>query len=235
MPLPIYLAMTAAELRQNEPKSHTIAWMACHFSPYGTGLSNCPKQLPPGAMLILNDRTPVCGHDPSLIAEQMKELAEYFGCSRVLLDLQRPGEHGVDPIIESVLAALPCPAGVSECYAGNFDCPVFLPPVPLLQTAEEYLSPWRDREIWLELALSAGNYRVTEQGCSLLPFSPGDKRIIHKEERLHCQYSIDIGKNAVTFSIERSREDLQALQAEAERLGVKCFVGLYQELGSSDQ
>lgn len=235
MPLPIYLAMTAAELRQNGPKSHAIAWMACHFSPYGTGLSNCPKQLSPGSMLILNDRTPICGHDPSLIAEQMKEMVEYLGCSRVLLDLQRPEEHNAEQIIEAILAALPCPAGVSECYARSFDCPVFLPPVPLLQTTEEHLSPWRDREIWLELALSAGNYRITEQGCSLLPFSPGDKRIIHKEERLHCQYSISIAEDAITFSIERSRGNLQALQAEAERLGVKCFVGLYQELGSSAQ
>ena len=235
MPLPIYLAMTAAELRQNEPKSHTIAWMACHFSPYGTGLSNCPKQLPPGAMLILNDRTPVCGHDPSLIAEQMKELVEHLGCSRVLLDLQRPGEYGVNPIIESVLAVLPCPVGVSECYATNFGCPVFLPPVPLLLPPEDHFARWQGREIWLELALSAGNYRITEQGCHLFPFSPGDQRIIHKEESLYCQYSIAIEEGAVTFSIERSREGLQALQAEAEGLGVKCFVGLYQELGSSAQ
>ena len=87
MPLPIYLAMTAAEFQQNSPKSNEVAWMACHFSAYGTGISNCPKLLQPGAILILNDRTPVCGHDPDLVAAQLKELAERFSCSRVLLDL----------------------------------------------------------------------------------------------------------------------------------------------------
>ena len=83
MPLPIYLAMTAAEFRQNPAISGKIGWMACHFSPYGTGLSNCPTELPPGSMLILNDRTPVCGHDPALIAAQLAEMATQLNCSRV--------------------------------------------------------------------------------------------------------------------------------------------------------
>lgn len=236
MPLPIYLAMTAAELRQNQPKSNEIAWMACHFSPYGTGLSNCPNDLPPGAMLILNDRTPVCGHDPALVAEQMKELVECLGCSRVLLDLQRPGEADTAAIVEAVLAALPCPVGVSECYGKTLSCPVFLPPVPLLMTPEAYLAPWKGREIWLEIAPSAGNYKITEQGCQQFPISYGDKRIIHKEEKLHCQYSIEACEDAVVFSIERSWDDLQSLRIGAEALGVTCLIGLFQEFkGSPDQ
>ena len=141
MPLPIYLAMTAAELRQNPPKSNEIAWMACHFSPYATGLSNCPKQLPPGAMLILNDRTPVCGHDPALVAAQLQDLVENLKCSRVLLDLQRPGESLTESIVDAVLSALPCPVAVSECYGRDLTCPVFLPPVPLLMSPEDYLAP----------------------------------------------------------------------------------------------
>lgn len=231
MPLPIYLAMTAAELRQNRPKSNEIAWMACHFSPYGTGISNCPKTLPPGAMLILNDRTPVCGHDPELVAEQMKELAECFECSRVLLDLQRPGEANTAAIVEAVLQALPCPVGVSECYANGASCPVFLPPVPLLMPLELYLASWQNREVWLEIAPSAGNFRITEQGCQQLPISFGDKRVIHKEEKLYCQYSMEASEDAVVFSIERSRDDLHSLRIAAEALGVTCLIGLYQELG----
>jgi hypothetical protein len=231
MPLPIYLAMTAAELRQNEPQTNEIAWMACHFSPYGTGLSNRPTHLPSGAMLILNDRTPVCGHDPALIAEQLGELVECLGCSRVLLDLQRPGNKMTEKIVDAVLTALDCPVGVSECWAKGFSCPVFLPPVPLLMPPECYFSPWGDREIWLELALSAENYQITEQGCRPLPFSPKDKRIIHKEESLHCQYSMETSEDSVIFSVERSRDDLHSLRSAVEALGVKCFVGLYQELG----
>ena len=38
-----FLAMTAAEIRANPDISSPIGWMACHFSPYGTGLSNLPE------------------------------------------------------------------------------------------------------------------------------------------------------------------------------------------------
>lgn len=231
MPLPIYLAMTAAEFAKVSPSSADIAWMACHFSPYGTGITNLPADLPPGAMLIVNDRTPVYGHDPERIASQLQKLVADLGCSRVLLDLQRPDEAETDVIVKTILSALPCPVGVSQLYAGELDCPVFLPPVPLLETIEAYLSPWQGREIWLELALTDGDYQVTEQGCRLLPFSFGDKRTIHKEESLHCQYSIDISEDAVTFSINRSREDLRSLCQAAEKNGVRCLIGLYQELG----
>lgn len=231
MPLPIYLAMTAAEFLQNSPAASEIAWMACHFSPYSTGISNYPAELPPGAMLILNDRTPVCGHDPELITDQLKELVEQFACSRVLLDFQRPGEDQTAKIAERILAVLPCPVGISEWYARDLNCPIFLAPVPLLRTSEAYLQPWQGREIWLEMALTAGNYQITEHGCRPLPFSPRDKRVIHKDESLHCQYSVDLSEDAVIFSIDRSVEDLYALRNTAEALGVTCFVGLYQELG----
>ena len=231
MPLPIYLAMTAAEFQQNSAIERKIAWMACHFSPYGTGLSNLPDRLPPDAILMVNDRTPVCGHDPILIAEQLKDLVDQFSCSRVLLDLQRPNKGETARIAEAILSALSCPVGISEQYAKDLDCPVFLPPVPLLQTPEEYLSAWHGRTIWLEMALSKESYRISEQGCKVLPFSPGNRRILHREKDLHCRYSIDMGCDTVTFSIERNWEDLQTLQAEAEKYGVQCFVGLYQELG----
>ena len=42
-----FLAMTAAEIRGTETLPPKTAWMACHFSPYSTGLSNLPKDLPP--------------------------------------------------------------------------------------------------------------------------------------------------------------------------------------------
>ena len=43
-----YFAMTAAEIRGCSALPAGIAWMACHFSPYGTGLSNLPPELPEG-------------------------------------------------------------------------------------------------------------------------------------------------------------------------------------------
>ena len=47
-----FLAMTAAEIEHSTPLPPNVAWMACHFSPYGAGLSNLPKNLPAGSLLI---------------------------------------------------------------------------------------------------------------------------------------------------------------------------------------
>ena len=59
-----FLAMTAAEMRNISVCPPKIAWMACHFSPYGLGLSNMPKDLPSNSLLIVDDYTPPSGHDP---------------------------------------------------------------------------------------------------------------------------------------------------------------------------
>lgn len=228
MPLPIYLAMTAAEYEKNVEPAEKMAWMACHFSPYGTGLSNFPSHLPRGAMLILNDRTPVCGHDPELIAAQIRALTEQFDCSRVLLDLQRPGEPETAAIVHAILQTLPCPVGVSEGYGKDLDCPVFLRPLPLLQSPEHYFAVWKEREIWLELAGAAACYTVTESGCRCqqeIPIPP----YIHTDTDLCCRYRIEETENAVLFHIWKDptlvREQLSRWE------NVTCLVGLYQELG----
>ena len=88
MEIPLFLAMTAAELRGAASMPSHPAWMACHFSCYGTGISNVPKRLPAGSMLMLNDRTPMCGHDPELVARMLCDAAEEFQCDSILLDLE---------------------------------------------------------------------------------------------------------------------------------------------------
>ena len=76
MPIPCYLALTAAEFANANQLPEKIAWMACHFSCYGTGLSNFPEDLPGGSVIILNDRTPPDKHDPQRILEQLQQLVE---------------------------------------------------------------------------------------------------------------------------------------------------------------
>ena len=53
-----FLAMTAAEMQNSSQLPPKIAWMACHFSPYGLGLSNLPKELPSDSLLMVDDITP---------------------------------------------------------------------------------------------------------------------------------------------------------------------------------
>ncbi len=224
-----YLAVTAAEFGNFSPMGADIAWMACHFSPYGTTLSNCPGKLPEGAMVILNDRTPICGHDPQGILEQLTALVENRKYSRILLDFQRSGAEETAALVRVLQKELPCPTAVSDLYAGDDDSPVFLPPVPLDVTPEDYLAPWQGREIWLEAALEGQELELTEKGINRFPLTdpPEDG---HWEEALCCHYQIHVG-NTAKFRLFRTADDLRALLHRAEALGATTAVGLYQELG----
>lgn len=231
MAIPLYLAMTAAEFRRNTALPKYPAWLSCLFSPYSTGLSNIPAQLPPGSLLILSDRTPVCGHDPKLVKAQLEEAIARLCCSAVLLDLQRTGCDAAMTIAKE-LTALPCPTAVSQGYAEEMDCPVFLPPVPPDVPLEEYLQPWDDREVWLEIAMDSRVIKLTGQGAEycLRPVG-GQTDAGRKDETLHCHYTIRTEGDVAEFTLFRTREDTVDLLEEAEKLGVKLAVGLYQELG----
>jgi len=231
MALPLYLALTAAEFQNCSSLPEKIAWMACHYSPYGLGLSNMPDTLPAGSMLILNDRTPPCGHDPELVTGQLGELVEKFQCSSVLLDFQRPDFQENEAVAKAAVSVLPCPVGVSELYAKELDCPVFLPPVPLTVPINEYLSPWQGREIWLEAALNGETVTVTETDSITTPMfciDPSGNPLA--DSNLHCHYQIHTFDDHIDFTLWRTREDLHTLLQEAEKHNVTNTVGLFQEL-----
>ncbi len=225
-----YLAMTRAEITSAETLPPCFGYMACQFSPSGAGLSNCPEALPPGAMLILNDRTPLFGHDLQQIAQQLTGLVEQFACACVLLDFERPGVEAAAELATLLVRQLPCPVGVSAAYGKELDCPLFLPPVPPYQPVLDYLAPWQGRELWLELALDGADILLTPEGTKFSPPLPcpavSGK---HRDPLLHCHYTIRPGETCL-FQLGRTKEDLESLTEEAERLGVTCTVGLWQEL-----
>lgn len=223
-----YLAMTAAEMRRCGEIPKKPAWMACHFSPYGTGLTNLPRQLPENALLILNDRTPVSGHDPDLVAETLAETAQRLQCRGILLELQRPGSSEA-ACIAAAVAALDLPVCVSAEYAQGLPCAVFVPPVPLLTPVGVYLQPWQGREIWLECDLGAGTVTLTEDGST---FSDHDNGIPcpHFDEDLLLHYGMTITKDRAEFTLRRTKEDLHSLIAAARANGVTECIGLWQEL-----
>lgn len=226
----LYLAMTAAEIRENERMPSNLAYMACHFSPYGTGLSNCPKYLPEGSLLILNDRTPVCGHDPVRIAQELCTAAEKLSCRGILLDFQRPEEEQIHAVVRHICKDAPCGIGVSHLYAQDADCAVFLPPVPPDTLLADYFAPWNSREIWLDISPEGQVITLTENGSRTdpLPFEYCPDAGF-SEPDLHCHYRIETDREA-RFTLFRTQEDLLNLIAEAERKGVTLCVGLFQEL-----
>jgi hypothetical protein len=226
-----FLAMTAAEIRGAETLPPKTAWMACHFSPYSTGLSNLPKDLPPGSMVILDDITPIHGHDAEAIAAQLRLRLEEMECSGVLLDFQRPGYEESGLLAERLSEALPCPVGVSALYGQMLSCPVFLPPVPPDVSLADYLAPWNGREIWLELALDGETITLTPAGATTAPLPPAAQHAGgYRDEKLHCHYQIHTDADSARFTLFHTPEDLDALLTEGEALGVTRAVGLYQEL-----
>ena len=226
-----YLAMTAAEMAPTAPIHIPVAWMACHFSPYGTGLTNCPSSLPEGSILILNDRTPVSGHDPRRIAGQLEEICAAFRCSKILLDFQRSGCPDTTRVVQEV-SALPVPVGTTPEYAQDTNSAVFLPPLPLTASLSGHLAPWQGREVWLEIAPQSGRFYITQAGSR---FSSGESKtepLPFVDQKLHCAYEIEIQPNCVRFLLQRRKEQLEALMQEATQFGISCFIGLYQDLGA---
>lgn len=231
MGIPIYLAQTAAEFHQCDSVPEHFGWMACHFSPYGTGLSNLPDSLPAGSLILVNDRTPIHGHDPTQIALELTQVWESFQPVGFLLDFQRQDCACAAALAEYLTKELPCPVGVSEQYAKGLNCPVFLPPVPPHISVSEYLSPWAGREIWLEAALDGLQLHISEKGCNILPFSAGrEEAFPHYDETLFCHYRIAKSEDALDFCLWRTVEDLSGLLHAAAGFGVTMSVGLWQEL-----
>lgn len=230
MPSDFFLAQTGAEIGQALPFNATTAWLGCHFSPSGTGLSNFPTSLPMGSMLILTDETPVSGHDPERVTRALTQAVETFGCSRVLLDFQRPENPEATAMARAITQALPCPVGITEYYAEGLHCPVFLPPLPLDLGPAQWAAQWKDREIWLEAAPQQASYQVTKDGC--LPRSPlPGVRFPHWDDGLFCRYRIELGQDAAIFTLCRDQEDWLAL-ARSPQIG--CVVGLYQEFAQPE-
>lgn len=231
MEIPLFLAMTAAELRSVAEIPENPAWMACHFSSYGLGISNIPNGLPTGAMLILNDRIPISGHDPELVAATLCAAAERLRCDSILLDFQRDDREGLVCVIKAVLGKACCPVGVSALYAADFDCPVLLPPIAPHIPMEEAIEPWKGRELWLELSAEGTQIAVTEQGScyTRLPhYLPAEGA--HREAPLHCHYETVIEEDRILFNLGRRAEDQISLQNALIPLGATRALALWQEM-----
>lgn len=225
-----FLAMTAAEIRENPILPEKIAWMACHFSPYGRGLSNLPRSLPEKSLLIVDDITPIHGHDPQIITNQLMECMERLDILGIVLDFQRPNSPETAALVQFLSKSLPCPPAVSEGYADTLDLPVFLSPVPPSVTLQEHLSKWKDRDIWLDVTTWGERIQLSESGSTITDFPPWDFPASgFSETNLHCHYQTAQSEDAVLFTLWRTDGDLANLLEEAERFGVSNTVRLYQE------
>lgn len=223
------LAMSAGEFFRQDALAQAVGWMACHFSSYGSGLSNLPTSLPEGALLILDDSTPIDAHDPDRICRQLLQTVQSQKCSAVLLDFERAPTPRAEAVVHEILRTLPCPVGVSSAYAALRECAVFVPPVPPDVAIDEHLAPWRGRDIWMEIGANALMLTVTRNGCLREAGTPPLCGEMLFDERLCCHYTIRTNHDSLRFFLTRTASDLAKLLARSEVLGVTRAVGLYQE------
>ena len=231
MVLPLYLALTAAEISSQTSLPAAMAYMACSFSPYSMGLSGIPSSLPEGSMLILNDRMSCQGHSSDLVASQLQDAVQRLGCESVLLDFQRPSEPESKDMASKIIQALPCPVAVTEGLAADLECPVFLSPAPLHIPLAEHLASWQGREIWLEAALGQEEIVITAKGAALASQFPSEGLTGgFYEDTLCCNYRAKVDPDCVTFTLFDTVESLEKKLELAHSLGVTRAVGLWQEL-----
>ena len=221
----VFLAMTEQEMVSAPP--NPTAYMACHFSAGGTGISNKPRVLPADSILLLDDSMPVQGHDPKTVVRQLNDLVSAFSVRAVLLDFQREPTAEAKEMAAAVLRECSC-AAVTPAYA-LAGYPVFLPPPPVNKPLSVYLKPWETNRVFLELAPGGLEITITESGSRAVPvFSPSPLPL--SDNRLHCHYGVTVFPGKAVFTLSRSRKDLADLAREATELGVCGCVGLYQEL-----
>lgn len=226
-----YLAMTGEEFAVLGHPPGKLGWMDCCFSQSDSGLEHLPPALPPDTLLILTDRVPFRGHDPSLISQQLQQTVADTDCSVVLLDFEKPGKKELFSLASMLTSSLSCPVVVSDVYAQAIDCPVFLSPCPHHIHLHDHIEPWKGREIWLDLAKDAESITVTAEGSVISPLPSSDlPEDGHRDEGLHCHYRAEVKANSVRFTLWRTADDLEALARAAEGLGIRTFVGLWQEL-----
>ena len=225
----VYLAATIREMEMFAPKK--AAYLSCHFSPSGQGLSNMPDSLPQDSLLLLDDSMPVCGHSPAIVVKQLRDLAERFDLKAILLDFQGEKDTQLRNMAQAIIQGVPCPVAVTESYAKDLGCPVFLSAPSVDTVLEKHLEIWLKQGVFLEIAPCKLRLEITENGCRKIPLPFGDREsfpLYH--EKLCCHYDVEVFSDRAVFTLMRTKEDLAALADQALALGVLGAVGLYQEL-----
>ena len=225
----VYLAATMRELEEFLPKK--AAFLSCHFSAAGQGLSNLPSDLPKKSLLLVDDSMPVCGHDPGVVVKQLQDLVEKFDLNAILLDFQGEKDTQLLHMAKAILQGVPCPVAVTEQYAKELGCPVFLSSSPVDTALHRHLSRWLEQGVFLEIAPGGMQIEVTQAGCKKVPISFGNTQFLSLfHEELCCHYHVEVFNDKAVFTLGRTNEDLAQLADKALALGALGVVGLYQEL-----
>ena len=207
MPIPVYYAMTMQEMRAAERYPEHLALI---------DFCSSAKD----AIVILTDRKPWDIRQLQTIVDNQ---------NKILLDFQRPDDPENHRLIAE-LERLGLPYCATGIYADKYDCAVLLPPVPPTRALADHIAPWKGRALWLELALDGQCITLTKDGATDRYISHAEQhRHCHCDAELHCHYCIRTMQSSAEFTLWRTKEDIADLLKEAESLGVRLAIGLWQE------
>ena len=225
MEIGLYLAMTQGEFAAAPVLPGKPVWLGCRFSPDEGTLTGLPPA-PSGAVMV-NDSIPFSGCDPERI---IHTLHQHSPAEALILDFQQPGIPEQQALVRELVRGMDCLVIVSDLYAENLSCPVFLSPCPHHVHLADHIVPWAGREIWLDLAMDASCLTLTKEGCAVssLPCGAAAEQGF-TDEQLHCHYRAETGDDFARFILWRTREDLLALEKEARSLGIQQLVRLWYE------
>lgn len=220
MAIPVYLAMTSAEIQNTHKIPQNVAyWYPLDF----------PAQPNRDSLLVFTDEEAFRPSKVGIIADNLVASAKSLQCRGILLDFQHENRHENAALVTE-LEARKYPFAVTALYAENRNCVIFLPPVPLTATLADYIGPWQGREVWLELAMDGLQITVTAQGSQeyYLSHAPSLNNA-HIDQNFHCHYSIESAEDRAVFTLWRTKQDIEAMLNEASALPVRLAVGLWQE------
>lgn len=228
MSIPLYLAMTAAEFSNCTLLPALPAWMAVHFSPSGSGLSNCPASLPPGSLLILDDQLPWNGHSDAEILPRIVEILENTQACGLLLDFEREPMGQTLSLAERL--ARRCMdggwmVGMPPAYLGQSEAAVFLPPLPCYEAHPEIPGQWEGRPIWLEASPTVFTGAITKAGVQLAPMDgPVQADVSFFSPSLQCRYTAVPEEDGIRLTLfdtpETILEKLEGWQAQGVSLAI---------------
>lgn len=232
MSIPLFLGMTAAEIRNCSALPSHLAWMSVHFSMSGDGITNIPSSLPDGSLIILDDQTPWGGHSAEKVCTQMVSLLTQFHAYGLLLDFERPLTPQTLLLTKALSVCckeLNLPMAAPKAYAEDLDIDVFMPPLSCLSPADTLYLP--GKKIWLDASPTASLLHITEHYTESRGDFPSSKdpSKVFSDPTLGCKYYSEPARDGVLVHLYHTPETISRILQELSPEKVPLAIGLWKE------
>lgn len=233
MSIPLFLAMTSSEFSTCTQPPHSIAWLALHFSMSGPGLSNRPRRLPPGSLLILDDRSPWADHSIEVVCKELVALLLDCQAYGLLLDFERPPTEATLLLVQALCqccSELNVPLAAPSAYLKRCNAIHFISPIPFQQMPDKSDSV----TFWLDASPAALEVLITEgNAVSREIFVPSSEVIAAEHcfysEILRCHYFSKAVPGGICLTLFRTAKSIRQMLSCEQAAPFQLAVGLWKE------